>query len=207
MGISSRDTSHRHLLHVKTLRRSQILKWPNSSSLRKFPLELFGMFMEYRDHYESFCPLLPESLHSWTNSKSTLQTESFIEDRFVEHLDRLRNHGKKLAHISDTSGLRMGRPRYIRNSLRIETDEDKNVTLKSKALYEKLLAIVAVDDPERIVVLQGVDNCIVAESDNVLLICKQDQEQRIKHFKWPMRHCSLETNTIKKVSPRLLYAA
>jgi mannose-1-phosphate guanylyltransferase len=32
------------------------------------------------------------------------------------------------------------------------------------------------------VVLQGLDDYIVAESDNVLLVCKKSDEQRIKQF-------------------------
>ena len=32
------------------------------------------------------------------------------------------------------------------------------------------------------VVIQGLDDCIVAEQDGVLLICKRSEEQRIKQF-------------------------
>jgi mannose-1-phosphate guanylyltransferase len=35
---------------------------------------------------------------------------------------------------------------------------------------------------ERLVIVQGLENFIVAEYDNVLLICEKDQEQRIKDF-------------------------
>ncbi|MBR5466330.1 MAG: mannose-1-phosphate guanylyltransferase [Bacteroidaceae bacterium] len=35
---------------------------------------------------------------------------------------------------------------------------------------------------ERRVVIQGLENCIVAEKDDTLLICKLSEEQRIKHF-------------------------
>ena len=34
----------------------------------------------------------------------------------------------------------------------------------------------------KVVVLQGLEDYIVAESDNALLICKKSEEQRIKHF-------------------------
>ena len=34
----------------------------------------------------------------------------------------------------------------------------------------------------KLVVIQGLDGYIVAESDNALLICKKEDEQRIKHF-------------------------
>jgi mannose-1-phosphate guanylyltransferase len=35
---------------------------------------------------------------------------------------------------------------------------------------------------ERLVLIQGLDNYIIVEYDNVLLICQKDQEQRIKQF-------------------------
>ena len=35
---------------------------------------------------------------------------------------------------------------------------------------------------KKLVLLQGLDNYIIAESDNTLLICKREDENRIKHF-------------------------
>lgn len=64
-----------------------------------------------------------------------------------------------------------------------EKDADANVKLTDRTmLYESKGNIVAVEDPERLVVVQGVDNCIIAESGNVLMICKREEEQRIKQF-------------------------
>ena len=37
-------------------------------------------------------------------------------------------------------------------------------------------------DQEKLVVLQGVDNLIIAESDNVLLILPRDQEKNLKQI-------------------------
>jgi mannose-1-phosphate guanylyltransferase len=63
-------------------------------------------------------------------------------------------------------------------------DEQKNAILKTDKVlaYESEENIVAMSDPDRLVVLQGLTNYIVAESANVLLICKKDEEQRIKQF-------------------------
>lgn len=62
-------------------------------------------------------------------------------------------------------------------------DEQNNAPLKSKTLmYESSNNIVALDNPNRLAVIQGLDDCIVAESGNVLLICKKQDEQRIKQF-------------------------
>ncbi len=62
-----------------------------------------------------------------------------------------------------------------------QKDQNENVSLKCKTLaYESSQNIVAV--PEKLVVLNGLDGYIVAESDNVLLICKKEEEQRIRQF-------------------------
>jgi mannose-1-phosphate guanylyltransferase len=34
----------------------------------------------------------------------------------------------------------------------------------------------------KLAVIQGLDDCIVVEADNVLLICRKADEQRIKQF-------------------------
>ncbi len=62
-------------------------------------------------------------------------------------------------------------------------DESDNAVLKTKALlYETKNNIIALEDKDRLVVIQGLDGYIVAESGNVLLICKKDEEQRIKQY-------------------------
>lgn len=64
---------------------------------------------------------------------------------------------------------------------RLAKDKEDNVVLKCKTLmYESKGNIVAV--PRKLVVLNGLEDFIVAESDNVLLICKKEEEQRIRQF-------------------------
>lgn len=61
-------------------------------------------------------------------------------------------------------------------------DEDRNVTLKCKtAYYESGDNIVALP-PDKLAVIQDLQGYIVAESDNVLLICKKENEQRIRQY-------------------------
>ena len=61
-------------------------------------------------------------------------------------------------------------------------DENNNVTLKCKTkFYESNHNIVALPS-EKLAVIQDLEGYIVAESDNVLLICKLDEEQRIRQF-------------------------
>lgn len=63
-----------------------------------------------------------------------------------------------------------------------QCDDNNNANLNCKALFiESNDNVVAMSD-DKLVVLQGLDDYIVAESDNVLLICRKSEEQRIKHF-------------------------
>ena len=63
-----------------------------------------------------------------------------------------------------------------------EKDENKNVTLHSEGLYIESSNNVVITSTKKLVVIQGLDDYIVAESDNTLLICKKKDERRIKHF-------------------------
>lgn len=63
-----------------------------------------------------------------------------------------------------------------------EKDVDANVTLKCKTMfYESKSNIVALPS-DKLAVIQDLNGYIVAESDNVLLICKLEDEQRIRQF-------------------------
>lgn len=60
-------------------------------------------------------------------------------------------------------------------------DEQGNVVDGDVLLYETHHCIIKTPQ-ERLVVIQGLENFIVAEYDNVLLICHKEEEQRIKDF-------------------------
>jgi mannose-1-phosphate guanylyltransferase len=61
-------------------------------------------------------------------------------------------------------------------------DEHQNVSLKCKtAFYESSNNIVVLPS-EKLAVIQDLNGYIVAESDNVLLICKLEDEQHIRQF-------------------------
>ncbi|MDR0427347.1 MAG: mannose-1-phosphate guanylyltransferase [Dysgonamonadaceae bacterium] len=63
-----------------------------------------------------------------------------------------------------------------------DKDEAKNAVLNCQALFsESQNNLITIADG-KLAVIQGLDNYIVAESDDVLLICKRDEEQRIKQF-------------------------
>jgi mannose-1-phosphate guanylyltransferase len=60
-------------------------------------------------------------------------------------------------------------------------NKDGNVLSGNIMTYETSKSIIKMPE-EKLVVVQGLDNYIVAEYQNVLLICQKDQEQRIKQF-------------------------
>lgn len=63
-----------------------------------------------------------------------------------------------------------------------DKDKEANATLSCEALFfDSAENIVALPD-RKLAVIQGLTNYIVAESDGVLLICKKEEEQRIKQF-------------------------
>lgn len=63
-----------------------------------------------------------------------------------------------------------------------DKDEEANVTLKCKSLlYECKDNIVALPEG-KLAVIQGLNDYIVAEADNVLLVCPKSEEQRIRQF-------------------------
>ncbi len=64
-----------------------------------------------------------------------------------------------------------------------EKDEEENVTVRGNtAFYEAKGNLVSMEDTDSLVVVQGIDDCIITQSDRVLLICKREEEQRIKNF-------------------------
>lgn len=63
-----------------------------------------------------------------------------------------------------------------------DKDGEGNTSLHCKSLFVESNDNVVAMSEDKLVVLQGLDGYIVAESDNVLMICKKSEEQRIKHF-------------------------
>jgi mannose-1-phosphate guanylyltransferase len=62
-----------------------------------------------------------------------------------------------------------------------EKDENGNVVNANAMLYDTYNSVVRVSK-DKLVVLEGVDNLIVAEADGVIMICHKDHEQRVKDF-------------------------
>lgn len=61
-------------------------------------------------------------------------------------------------------------------------DEEGNVTLQSDALFYNAHGNIVTLEPGKLAVINGLNDCIVAEADGVLLICKQQDEQSIRQM-------------------------
>ena len=64
----------------------------------------------------------------------------------------------------------------------IEKDDKNNAVVgKNVMLYDSENCIVNVPN-NKLVVMEGLNGYIVVESDNILLICKKEEEQHIRQF-------------------------
>ncbi len=61
-------------------------------------------------------------------------------------------------------------------------DENANVTLKSNSTFYQSKGNIVVLPENKLAVIQDLEGYIVAESDNVLMICKMKDEQNIRQF-------------------------
>lgn len=61
-------------------------------------------------------------------------------------------------------------------------DESNNVTLKCKTEFYESSDNIVILPSNKLAVIQGLEGYIVVESNDVLLICKKDEEQRIRQF-------------------------
>ena len=64
----------------------------------------------------------------------------------------------------------------------LDKDDRKNtVTGKNVFMYDSSGNIVNVQD-DKLVVLHGLDDYIVVQNDNIILVCRLEEEQKIKQF-------------------------
>jgi len=64
----------------------------------------------------------------------------------------------------------------------IEKDQDKNSILGDNVFTYDINNCIVNMPKNKLVVLQGLKDFIVVESDDILLICKKDDEQEIKQY-------------------------
>jgi mannose-1-phosphate guanylyltransferase len=62
-----------------------------------------------------------------------------------------------------------------------DKDENQNAIDANVMLYDTKNSIIKTPK-DRLVVISGLDGYIIAEYDNVLMICKKEDEQKVKEF-------------------------
>jgi len=62
-----------------------------------------------------------------------------------------------------------------------KNEKANSITGKHVFMYESSGNIVNVED-DKLVVLQGLDDCIVVQNEDVILVCRREDEQKIKQF-------------------------
>jgi mannose-1-phosphate guanylyltransferase len=63
----------------------------------------------------------------------------------------------------------------------MEKNGDSNVIQGNVLTYNTKNCIIKTPT-DKLVVIQGLEDYIVAEFDNVIMICKKDEEQKVKDF-------------------------
>ena len=63
-----------------------------------------------------------------------------------------------------------------------QKDELENVTLKCQSLLYNSKNNIVVLPQNKLAVIDGLEGYLIAESDNVLLICKKDEEHSIRKY-------------------------
>ena len=63
-----------------------------------------------------------------------------------------------------------------------DKDEHNNVSNSGKVILNESNNCIVNIPPRKNVVIQGVDNLIIAEKDNYLMICNRKDEEKIKRF-------------------------
>ena len=134
--------------------------------------------------------LLPDLCSLMEEGKDSFATErerAFIHDAFPRSQSISIDYGvmEKAEHVTvlpvDFGWADLGTWGSIYDLK--EKDENANVTLRGEALYyDSRGNLVSMQDSDKLVVLEGINDCIVAEADGVLLVCHKSEEQRIKDF-------------------------
>jgi len=149
---------------------SGIFVWKNESIIRAFEQlmpELAEVFEEGKDY------LGTEEEPAFIQRAYTLVKNISIDYGIMEKSDSVYVVLGDFvwADLGSWQGLHELQPR----------DSNNNVIEANALLYDTKNSFIKVS-PEKLVVVQGLDNYLINESDNVLLICKLDAENRFREF-------------------------
>ena len=136
--------------------------------------------------FENLLPTMHQIFSAGEGKYNTAEEEAFIKDAYSTCKNISIDYGimekSKNVHVisADIGWSDLGTWGSIYTHLPL--DENKNAVVgKNVMLYESKGNIVNVPK-NKLVVLQGLKDYIVVESDNILLVCKKQDEQEIKQF-------------------------
>ncbi len=139
------------------------------------------------DAFDKYLPDIATRFESGSDKFNTPDEQAFIKENFPYCLNISIDYGimEKADNVymlcADFGWADLGTWGSLFDIAR--KDEQDNAALKSRALlYESTGNVIALDNPGKLAVIQGLHDYIVAEADNVLLIYKKEDEQRIKQF-------------------------
>ena len=166
-------------------------------------LELAKVFLDSGDFYwnagiffwslknimQAFETYLPEIHHLFQEGTSvygTAEEKSFIEKTYSSCRNISIDYGvmekaeNVFVLISEFGWSDLGTWGSLYDQL--EKDESQNsITGKHVFLYESTGNIINVQD-DRLVVIQGLEDYIVVQNENIILVCRREDEQKIKQY-------------------------
>ena len=136
--------------------------------------------------FEQYLPAVAELFKGGENLMGTDKEEAFIQEIFPKCPNISIDYGvmEKAQNVfvlpSDFGWSDLGTwgSLYELSS----KDEEGNVSLHSQSLFYDSKGNIVTLESGKLAVVQGMEDMIVAEENGVLLICKKEEEQRIRQF-------------------------
>ncbi|SFC96942.1 mannose-1-phosphate guanylyltransferase [Flexibacter flexilis DSM 6793] len=134
---------------------------------------------------EAHLPEMHELFHEGQKYYSTEKEESFVEQAYPQCKSISIDYGimeksdNVFVLLSDFGWSDLGTWKSLYDIM--DKDADQNVIEANAMLYDTNNCIIKTSK-DKLVVIQGLSNYIVAESDGIIMICQKDEEQRVKEF-------------------------
>ncbi len=144
-----------------------------------------GSVQTFKNAFEKYLPVIAAQFEAGTNDYYTPSEAAFITQTYNECQSISVDFGimEKAENVyvvlSDFGWSDLGTWKSLYDVS--EKDESQNATNGNLLLYDTKNSIIKTPEG-KLVVVQGLDGYIVAENDGVLMICKIDEEQRVRDF-------------------------
>jgi len=151
------------------------------ASLEKHQTELFELFQEGSEKFYS------SSEQAFINNTYPQCKNVSVDNGIMEKADNV------YVMLADFGWSDLGTWKSLYDIA--EKDENGNVVHANAMLYDTFNTVIRVGK-DKLVVVEGVDNLIIAESNGVIMICQKDHEQRVKDFVSDAKQSSLNKKFI-----------